>query len=130
MKSVQWLTTKGKEENIEVRVKVNDTYECSYVEVLEILKYIPREEYEKIPKDYIKFYNENKDKNYKYKYNKNSPKTLRKTDAIIIYLYKNYIASNEEKDRIEKSLKLNSQRAEIEKRKKYNLDNIFKKNKK
>lgn len=108
---------------------MDNTYERSYVEVLEILKYIPREEYEKIPKDYIEFYKENKDKNYKYKYNQNSPKTLRKTDAIIIYLYKNYIASDEEKDEIEKNLKLNSQRAEIEKRRKYNPDNIFRENK-
>ena len=97
---------------------MNNTYECSYVEVLEILKYISREEYEKIPKEYIEFLNENKNKNYKYKYNQNSPQTLRKTDAIIVYLYKNYIATSEERENIEKKLKLNSQRAEIEKRRK------------
>ena len=34
---------------------MQDKYKCSYVEVLEILKYIPKEEFEKIPKEKIEF---------------------------------------------------------------------------
>ena len=30
---------------------MNNTYSLSYVEVLEILKHIPKEDYEKIPKE-------------------------------------------------------------------------------
>lgn len=106
---------------------MNDTYECSYVEVLEILKYIPKEEYDKIPKQLIEFFEEHKDKSYKYIYNPVSPKTLRKTDAIIVSLYKDYIANDDEKKRIEKRLMENYEKAESEKRKQYNPDDLFKK---
>ena len=74
---------------------MNSTYSCSYVEVLEILKHIPKEDYEKIPKEKIEFYKKNVDKNYVYIYDSIAPKTLRKTDAILINLYKNYIAKEE-----------------------------------
>ena len=106
---------------------MNDTYECSYVEVLEILKHIPKEEYDKIPKQLIEFFEEHKDKSYRYIYNPVSPKTLRKTDAIIVSLYKDYIANEDEKKQIEKRLIENYQKAEIEKRKQYNPDDLFKK---
>lgn len=106
---------------------MNDTYECSYVEVLEILNHIPKEDYEKIPKEKINFYKENIDKNYKYVYNVKSPQTLRKTDAIIVNLYKNYIVTKSQKEQIESILKINSKKSEIEKRKLYNPDTLFNK---
>ena len=106
---------------------MNDTYECSYVEVLEILKHIPKEEYDKIPKELIEFFEKNKDKSYQYIYNPVSPKTLIKTDAIIVSLYKDYIASDNEKKHIEKRLMENYEKAESEKRKQYNPDDLFKK---
>lgn len=106
---------------------MNDTYECSYVEVLEILKHIPKEECDKIPKELIEFFEEHKDKSYRYIYNLVSPKTLRKTDAIIVSLYKDYIANDDEKKQIEKRLMENYEKAESEKRKKYNPDDLFKK---
>ena len=34
----------------------SNTYNCSYVEVLEILNHIPKIEYEKIPKSIISFF--------------------------------------------------------------------------
>lgn len=104
---------------------MNNTYSCSYVEVLEILKHIPKEEYEKIPKEKIEFYKNNMDKNYVYIYDSIAPKTLRKTDAILINLYKNYIAKEDEKKKIDHILKLNEMKAEQEKQKKLNPDNIF-----
>ena len=56
---------------------MNNTYSLSYVEVLEILKHIPKEDYEKIPKEKIEFYENNKDKNYIYIYNPVNPKIFR-----------------------------------------------------
>lgn len=106
---------------------MNNSYEYSYVEVLEILKHIPKKEYEKIPKEKINFYRTHMDKTYQYEYNPSSPKTSRKTDAIIINLYKNYIASDNERKIIEEILMLNYKKEEIEKRQKYNPDNLFKK---
>ena len=36
---------------------INSTYSRAYTEVLEIIKYFPEEEYSKIPKEKIEFYN-------------------------------------------------------------------------
>lgn len=104
---------------------MNSTYSCSYVEVLEILKHIPKEDYEKIPKEKIEFYKKNVDKNYVYIYDSITPKTLRKTDAILINLYKNYIANEDEKKKINEILKLNDIKDEQNKQKKFNSASIF-----
>lgn len=104
---------------------MNNTYSCSYVEVLEILKHIPEEDYKKIPEEKIKFYKNNMDKNYVYIYDPITPKTLRKTDAILINLYKNYIAKEDEKRKINQILKLNEMKYKQEKQKKFSPDNIF-----
>ena len=93
---------------------MNNTYSCSYVEVLEILKHIPKEDYIKIPEEKIEFYKNNMDKNYVYIYDPIMPKTLRKTDAILINLYKNYIAKEDEKQKINQILKLNEMKEEQE----------------
>lgn len=53
------------------------------------------------------------------------PKTLRKTDAILINLYKNYIAKEDEKQKINQILKLNEMKEEQEKQKKFSPNNIF-----
>lgn len=104
---------------------MNNTYSCSYVEVLEILKHIPKEDYKKIPEEKIEFYKNNMDKNYVYIYDPITPKTLRKTDAILINLYKNYIAKEDEKRKINQILKQNEMKDEQEKQKKFSTDNIF-----
>lgn len=46
-------------------------YSRNYTEVLEILKYIPIDEYNKIPKQKIEFYEKYKDRSYEYEYNFN-----------------------------------------------------------
>ena len=43
-----------------------NTYSKAYTEVLEIIKYFPKEEYNKIPKDKIEFYKNNMDINYEF----------------------------------------------------------------
>lgn len=103
---------------------MNDTYEKSYVEVLEILKHIPKKEYDMIPKEKIDFYKTNRDKTYKYVYS--SQVTSRKTYSIIVSLYKNYIATNEEKLEIDNLLRKNLKKEEIKKEEKYNPNDLFK----
>ena len=105
---------------------MSDTYSCSYVEVLEILKHIPKKEYEKIPKEKIEFYEKNKDKNYIYIYDPIEVKTLRKTDSILINLYRNYIAKEDKKKKINEILRQNEIKGEQEKQKTFNQSNIFK----
>lgn len=104
---------------------MENTYACSYVEVLEILKHIPKKEYEKIPKEKIEFYENNKSKIYSFEYKGINTKTMRETDAVIINLYKNYIATDEEKKKVEDILKLNTQKKELEKSKIYSSNVIF-----
>lgn len=103
-----------------------NTYECSYVEVLEILKHIPQEQYNKIPEEKILFYEKNMNKEYKYIYNEQTPNISKKAQIILVNIYKEYIANASEKNKIEKILKLNDTKQEIEKQKKFNNTNIFK----
>lgn len=104
---------------------MENTYACSYVEVLEILKHIPKREYEKIPKEKIEFYENNKSKTYSFEYKGINTKTMKETDAVIINLYKNYIATQEEKEKVEEILKLNTQKKELEKSKTYSSEVTF-----
>ena len=106
-------------------------YAKAYTEVIEILKHIPKEEYDKIPETEIQFYENNCDKNYKYVYDEN--KTIkeqpisREANAVIISIYMNYFANEKQKGIINEILKQNSINAENEKKKKYDINNIFSK---
>ena len=63
---------------------MNKVYKKACTEVLEALKYIPLDEYHKIPYKTIAFMEENKDKDYNYKYDVKSPKMSKKENKIII----------------------------------------------
>lgn len=106
----------------------NNTYACSYTEVLEILKHIPKEQYDKIPKEKIEYYEKNKDNEYICIFNESTDIDMisRKAKSILINLYKNYIAGNQEKQKIEEKLRLNEIKQELEKAEKYNPNNLFK----
>ncbi len=105
---------------------INQKYARAYTEILEIIKYLPTDEYSKIPKYKIEYYYKHKDYNYKYKYDFNNPIYSRETAAIIINLYKNYIVSIQKRKIIESILDLNLKQKENEKSEKYNPENIFK----
>lgn len=106
-------------------------YAKAYTEVIEILKHIPKEEYDKIPETEIQFYENNCDKNYKYVYDEN--KTIkeqpisREANAVIISIYMNYFANEKQKGIINEILKQNSINSEKEKKEKYDVNNIFSK---
>ena len=76
-------------------------YANAYTEVLDILKYISKEDYEKIPKSKIKVFEENSNKNYSFTYDEN--KTLDEqnvseiTKAIIAILFRDYWATKEQR---------------------------------
>ena len=112
---------------------VNDTYEMAYVEVLEILKHLPQEDYNRIPKEKIEYYEKYKDRNYFYQFDKYLPieeqRISKKAKAIIITLFKNYFATQIQQQKLDIILQENSKKIEILKRTKYNPDNIFKKRK-
>jgi len=109
---------------------INSTYAKAYTEVLEIIKYFSKQEYEKIPKEKIEFYKKNRDKNYNFKINPtidlDKQNVSKEANAIIINLYKDYYATEEQKIKIDQILKLNQEKEEQKKLEKYNPDNIFK----
>lgn len=108
---------------------INSKYAKAYTEVLEIIKYFPKEDYNKIPKKKIEFYKENMDKNYDFTINPDidlSEQNLSpEANAIIVTLYRDYFASEEQKQKIKEILELNEKKAEQEKREIYNPDNLF-----
>ena len=65
-----------------------NTYECSYVEVLEVLKHIPQDQYNMIPREKIIYYEEHKNRDYIYIYNEQMPNLSRKASAVLLNLYK------------------------------------------
>ena len=73
----------------------------AYTEVLDILKHISKEDYEKIPKSKIKVFEENCNKNYNFTYDEN--KTLDEqnvseiTKVIIAILFRDYWATKEQR---------------------------------
>lgn len=108
---------------------MENTYSNAYTEVLEILKCIPKEQYEKIPKEEIEFLEKNRNKDYNFSYDIENPNTLRKTDAILVSMYKKYFATENEKKVIEEILELNYRKNELEKKEKYGDWVLFNKTK-
>ena len=112
---------------------VDEKYSIAYSEVLEILKHISQEDYEKIPKSKIELYKENANKDYVFNYN--PTKTLNEQNVskiakgIIAILFRDYWATPEQREKIIK--KQNNDRIQIEKEKtkKYNPDVFKSKNK-
>lgn len=111
---------------------VNLKYANAYSEVLEILKYISKEQYNKIPNELIKVYEENSDKNYYFKYNPEKTleeqKVLKITKIIIAILFRDYWATDEQKAKIIANQNNNRKKLENKKIEKYNAEEVFKKN--
>lgn len=83
---------------------VDIKYANAYTEVLEILKYISREDYNKIPKNKIELFETNANDNYHFIYNPS--KTLNEQNVskiakgIIAILFRDYWATNIQKEKI------------------------------
>ncbi len=108
-----------------------DGYAKAYTEVLEILKYLPIEEYKKIPKTEIEFYKENKDENYIYEFD--SKKQLSEQNiskeaySLIIKIFRDYFANDKQKEILAKILINNEIRIQKELQKQFNYNDIFQK---
>lgn len=107
----------------------NEKFARAYKEVLEIIKYFPEEEYSKIPKEKIKFYEDNMDKGYDFTINPAIDLSMQnisnEANAIIVSLFQEYYATEEQRKIIKDILNLNDQKAERIKRKQNNPDDLF-----
>jgi len=110
---------------------INPIYAKAYTEVLEIIKHFPEEEYNKIPKEEIEFYKNNMDKQYDFTINPeidlSKQNISKEANAIIVNLFTDYFATEEQKVKIKEILELNQKKKEQEKKEKYNPENIFRK---
>lgn len=109
---------------------VNSTYAKAYTEVLEIIKFFSKEDYNKIPNEKIEFYKKNMDTNYKFTINPEidlaKQNVSTEANAIIVNLFRNYFATENQKAKIKEILDINQYKKEQEKREKYNPDKLFK----
>ncbi len=109
---------------------VSIEYANAYSEVLGILKYISKEDYEKIPNSKIELFETNQNKDYIFEYNPN--KTLdeqnvsKRAKAIIAILFRDYWATKIQKEKIISKQNYDRMKLEEEKKAKYNSDNLFK----
>lgn len=90
---------------------MNSNYAKACTQVLEIVKYFPKADYDKIPVEVIEKMKANMDKNYQFVINPridlDAQGLLSETKAIIISLFKNYYATEEQKEKISEILNLN-----------------------
>jgi len=109
---------------------MSDSYAKAYTEVLEIISHFSEDELKKIPQEEIDFYNEAKDKSYQFKIDSNRDLDVqnisREANAILILLFREYFATEKQKQVLDDLLQQNEIKEENEKREKYNPDNIFK----
>lgn len=104
-------------------------YADAYSEVLEVLKYIPLEDYKKIPIKTLQLLKSNSNEKSDFIYNSALPfskQNISKDARIILaILYRNCWITEEEKKKLEQEEKEHIRAIEEEKRKKYNPDKIF-----
>ena len=93
-----------------------------YNEILELLKFIPSYDYLKIPDEKIEFFKTFSVKDYDFKIEDiNNINVSREAYAIYTSLYRDYIATDKEKSRIDEILLLNQKK----KHQKYDSKEIF-----
>lgn len=104
------------------------TYAQAYTEVLEVLKHLPKVQYEKIPKDKIEFYKRNCDSSYRFELQRDLKNVSAKANAILVLLYREYFTNEKQKETLKNILADNQKKAEEFKHEKYNPDDLFKNN--
>ncbi len=108
----------------------NIEYANAYSEVIGILKHIPTEEYNKIPKERIELFEENSNKNYLFNYNPSmtlkEQNVSKRAQAIIAILYRDYWASDTEREKILESQARDREILEGQKKSSKDIEEIFK----
>lgn len=108
---------------------IDENYKKSCKEVIEILSYIPREDYLKIPNEIINVLENDKDENYNFEYN--PKKTLdeqnvsKQAKTIIAIFFRDYWSNEQQRKIIKEYENAYIKKMEEEKKKKYNPNKIF-----
>ena len=109
-------------------------YRCAYKEVVTILDVFSEEIGDLIPNEKIEFYKSNMDENHEFIFDDTKEileqNILYPTRCILANLFRDYIATEEDRAEILKEEQEELNQIEEEKRAKYNPDDIFKNNSK
>ena len=110
---------------------INTKYANEYKEVLAVLNNLVKEDYEKIPKEYIEFFETNCNNDYDFEYDTSKSfaeqDLLDDTKYILFGLFEKFGATEMQKSKIKAFRTSYYNKLEEEKRQKYNPDDIFKK---
>ena len=111
---------------------MENNYPKAYKEVVEILKYVPKESVDKIPKTMIDTFNAKMDNTYNFSIDINKSfeeqELLEETKALLANIFRDYWATPYQKERIQAKERYDWQKIEEEKKNNYN--DIFKKDNK
>ncbi len=109
-------------------VNINTTYQA-FSEVYDIINHMEYNLYNKIPKQFIEMLERTRDKNYKFKidYSKNinNQELLHETRVILSIIYRDYLCTIEQKEKLKEKDKEELKKEEELLREKYNPDNLF-----
>ena len=108
-------------------------YANAYTEVYEILSCLNEEDYSKIPEELIEVFEENRNLEYEYEINDEQDLSkqpmLKETKAILLNIFRDYLATPEQSQKIKKWLQEDREYIEKQKQEKYNC-NVFENNNK
>ena len=109
---------------------VMSNYNKAYTEVLEIITYLPEDEAERIPANKLKFFMDNRDRSYNFKYDDTIPfeknNIMFETKVIFVSLFKDYFATEKQKEKLEEILINNETKRQELLKEKYSYENLFK----
>ena len=111
---------------------MNRAYEEAFVEVDEILKLMPIDLISKIPMKFRQVISENKAKDYKVEIKEPLEEEKLKEETVVILglIYRDFLASPEEREELQLKDAEELKRIELEMQQQYDIDNVFKKRKK
>lgn len=109
---------------------MEDNYSKAYKEIVEILKYVPEESVNKIPKEMRDMFEAEQLKTYNFQIDTEKlfeeQELLEETKAILANIFRDYWATDYQKARIIEKENQDREEWERQKREKYNPNDIFK----
>ncbi len=104
----------------------------AYQEAYTILRELNEEEYSKIPSEVIQALKENRNEEYNYELDEDQElkyqPMLPETKAILFNIFRDYLSTPEQKEKIKKMQSEERAKLEIKKKEQYNTENMFKSN--
>ncbi len=108
---------------------VTNNYKNAYKEVYIILSYLEDDNYNKIPEEVINAIKANMNEEYEYEMNEEvdiyKQEMLSETKATLFNIFRDYLATPEQKEKIIKMQSEDRKKAEMKKKEKYKTDNLF-----